>query len=410
MKPEVAQALAEALEALRRGETADSVLARTPEWADELRPLLQAAAAAARPRVDRVPPDALRRSRQRLLARAQRPAPALPAWRRLLLRAPRRAATALAILLAAIGGAGGITNAAAQSLPGEALYPVKLAVEDLALLLSADNQRRLRLETIYSERRVEEVIRLLTLGRVVPLSFEGPVVQTGPLHWDIGGVLVRLTPQTTILGEILSGMIVEVEGLTQTDGSFLAHRIHLHKYDLLAVLEELDRSRITVGAETLGLTAFTYLEPGISVGDLVLVRVSIDETGERLALSVVRFEAPTPTPTPRAPSAEPLPTATPSPARPTAGAHQPSETAKPAETEQTDEPDEEDDEDEGQKVEFEGIVQSKNAGQWVIAGRAVAITAQTEIRDNPGVGDTVKVKARILSDGTWVADRIELED
>lgn len=407
MKPDIAQALAEALEAVQRGETAETALARAPEWANELRPLLEAAAAAALLRVDRVPAAALRRSRLRLLGRADRGATRLPGWRRLLLQAPRRAATGLAIVLAAIVGAGGITRAAAQSLPGDILHPVKLAAEDLALLLSADNQRRLELETIYSERRLEEVVRLLALGRVVPLSFEGPVARTGPVHWDIGGVLVRLTPETTVLGEILPGMIVEVEGLTQTDGAFLAHRIHLHQYDLLAVLEAVDDSRITIGGEILRLTALTYLEPGIVVGDLVLVRVSIADDGERTALSVVRFEAPTATPSLPAPSPTPPPTTAPPATRTPAVPSGPSQTAEPDETE---EPDEDDDDDEGQEVEFEGVVQSKSPSHWVIGGRTVALTAQTEIRDNPGVGDRVKVKARILSDGTWVADRIERED
>jgi len=55
-------------------------------------------------------------------------------------------------------------------------------------------------------------------------------------------------------------------------------------------------------------------------------------------------------------------------------------------------------------------VQSIAGSQWVVDGRTIRVDGQTEIQDNPGVGDTVKVVAFLQSDGTWWAEKIELED
>jgi hypothetical protein len=398
-----AEILNRALAALAQGQSVESILAAYPDAAAELGPLVEAARAAASLRTHDVPSEAVRRSRRRFLTHGPELLPPQPWWRRAAVAAPRRAATSLAILVVAVLGAGGITSAAAQALPGDVLYPVKLAAEDLALLLSADNHRRLELETVYADRRVEEVVRLLGLGRVVPLSFEGVVSRTGPVIWIVGGVSVRLTPETRILGEILPGMIVEVEGLTQTDGTFLAHELHLHQYDLLARLEAMTGDRLVVGGVELGLTPASWLEPGLAVGDLVLVRVAIADSGERSALSVVRFLPPTPTPLP--PSPTPPPTPRPSPtATPT------NDNSGPGGAQDDDGDDDDADDDEGEEIQFEGTVESIGGGQWVVSGRTLRITSDTEIRDDPKIGDRVKVKAEVFSDGTWVALRIERED
>ena len=205
-------------------------------------------------------------------------------------------ATALVILAAFLLGAAGFGQAAAQALPGDLLYPVKRAAEKMVLLLSTGDQRRFALEAAYAERRLDEVARLLALGRSVTLSFEGTVVRMGPVIWDVGGIPVRITPETRILGEIVPGMIVEVEGLTQADGTVLAHKLHLRQYDLLGRLSSVDDARVVVDGVTLRRSPATWIEPGLAVGELVLVRVAIGDDGERTALSIVRFEPATPTP------------------------------------------------------------------------------------------------------------------
>jgi len=43
---------------------------------------------------------------------------------------------------------------------------------------------------------------------------------------------------------------------------------------------------------------------------------------------------------------------------------------------------------------------------WTIAGQQILVTGETELKDNPGLNDSVKVEARRV-DGQWVAEKIE---
>ncbi len=58
------------------------------------------------------------------------------------------------------------------------------------------------------------------------------------------------------------------------------------------------------------------------------------------------------------------------------------------------------------RIEIEGVVESKTNGSWVIAGRTVSVTAQTEIRGQTETGVSVRVAGTIRADGSIVAERI----
>jgi hypothetical protein len=61
-----------------------------------------------------------------------------------------------------------------------------------------------------------------------------------------------------------------------------------------------------------------------------------------------------------------------------------------------------------QSFEFVGYVEQIDP--WIVSGIAFETEVWTEIDDDIEVGDLVKVEGRILPDGTWVADEIELAD
>jgi len=77
------------------------------------------------------------------------------------------AVTALLMLLT---GAGGSVVLAADSLPGDLLYPVKLVMEDVRLFLTADPADRAELAMTFAGQRIEEMQRLATQGELVPDS------------------------------------------------------------------------------------------------------------------------------------------------------------------------------------------------------------------------------------------------
>ncbi len=72
-----------------------------------------------------------------------------------LMRAP--ALAALSIIGAVLGGSLMGVNASERSLPGDFLYPIKLASEQTRLALTSDKADRVRLKTEFVDRRVEEI-------------------------------------------------------------------------------------------------------------------------------------------------------------------------------------------------------------------------------------------------------------
>ena len=417
MKPRPEDLFQAALEAAARGQEIDGILAGLSlEDAADLRTLMAAATAAASLGRSPVPPEAARRSRSRLLRRVAATPPAATARPRLWGQMPRFSTAALVALLALALGLGGLTDATASSLPGDVLYPIKIAAADLRLRLEFEAGQRLRLESLYAEQRLEDVRRLLALGREVPVSFHGQVQVIGTVLWQVQQIPVRLTPRTRVVGEILPGMLIEVEGISQADGTVLADEIHLESYDTLGTLEALDADRMTVGGRILLLTPRSVLEPGLAVGHRVLVRVAIDDAGVRTVVSAVRFSPPTPTAAPSptattAPTRVPPPPSTSTPAASPTDDHSGPGEDDDGETETTATQESSGDNDEeSEKIEFEGVVQSIAGSQWVVDGRTIRVDGQTEVKDNPGVGDTVKVVAFLQSDGTWWAEKIELED
>jgi len=58
------------------------------------------------------------------------------------------------------------------------------------------------------------------------------------------------------------------------------------------------------------------------------------------------------------------------------------------------------------KRSFTGQVTVISGSMWTIAGQQILVTGETELKDNPGLNDSVKVEARRV-DGQWVAEKIE---
>lgn len=77
-------------------------------------------------------------------------------------RAHRRFAAALVSLLLVTGLASGTVFAAQGSLPNQALYPVKLFIEDTRVALASDAGSRAALQLGYAERRLQELAQVST--------------------------------------------------------------------------------------------------------------------------------------------------------------------------------------------------------------------------------------------------------
>lgn len=77
--------------------------------------------------------------------------------------------TAFVVIVSMLfGGAGATVYAAQDSLPTEALYPVKTVSEDMLLVLVTDPQARLDLVLDFTNRRVEEIVAIVAGGDAIP--------------------------------------------------------------------------------------------------------------------------------------------------------------------------------------------------------------------------------------------------
>ncbi len=166
---DLTQPLEECFQAMGEKRNLQDVLRRYPAERDRLIELLRLSVdlgglAPSAPAAD--PAFRLRARNRMLAAAAQRrrtrrwnPFGALP---RPAARLAFAGAFAVALLV------GGLTSAAASgnSLPGDPLYPVKLAVERAQLAVTFDPASRARLHAQFAEVRLSEAQRLIAAGRV----------------------------------------------------------------------------------------------------------------------------------------------------------------------------------------------------------------------------------------------------
>jgi uncharacterized membrane protein YgcG len=237
--------LAQALQRLAAGESPEAILAGAGPDVDWLAPLL-AVAAAVRDMREAVPVPPADGSLARFLAEAGSLAvagPAEPAWRRAWRRlvdalhfpipGPRLVSplvsAALAFMVVVLAGAlylGTPAAAAARGiLPGQPLYALKRAGEELYLRLPLTGAGRDAMAAQYAERRRDEVRQLLDRRLEARVAFRGKVERLEAGAVVVDGLTARLTGDTRIQGLLAVGAQVRVEARTTGGQGLAADRI-----------------------------------------------------------------------------------------------------------------------------------------------------------------------------------------
>ncbi len=351
------------LAAMGTGVDLETCLALYPDLAGELRPALQTAQNARLAASSQVPEGAMRRSRARMQSRAaelrsKRRVFGLPA------AFPRLAMAALALVLAIFLSLNGLAVVSAKALPGDTLYPVKRAAENVRLQLAGSSENRLHIEEQYQQRRADEIRNLLSQGSMRSVSFEGLVEEADSQRLLIEGLPVEITPDTQVIGEILPGRLVEVEGSTQAGGWIEAHELHLRFYEYAGELKEIQSGLWTIGEAQFKILRGTHLEPALQVGDQVLALVFSSDDGSQYAQAILRL--------------------------PEVLVSQ--------------------DDFEPFEIEFSGAVEAISGNSVVVAGKTVLLTGATEIEGALAVGAVVEIHAIVAADGSLTAREIEMKD
>lgn len=148
---------------LVRGETIEQCLQRYPEQAAELKPLLETALAAKK--ASAIQPQAEFKARARYQFREALQEAASPKRRPFFGWLPRWATVVTIVLIVLLAG-GGTVAAAGNSMPDSPLYPVKLATEQVRLMLTTSQMSKIRLCARLADRRVAEIIYMADKGDV----------------------------------------------------------------------------------------------------------------------------------------------------------------------------------------------------------------------------------------------------
>ena len=147
---------------LFNGETVEQCLLTYPEQAAELEPLLQTALMTSELRTIQPRPDFRARARYQLRSELREAATRRgfrffgwqPRW-----------ATAIAVVLVLILAGSGTVAAASNSMPGETLYPTKLATERVRLAMTFSDLDKAQLYASFADKRVLEIARMAEKGK-----------------------------------------------------------------------------------------------------------------------------------------------------------------------------------------------------------------------------------------------------
>ena len=308
--------LAVCLDALDEGQRVAELLARYPEHALELEPLLESAvwfggqAAVVAPR-----PGFVKASRARLVEKIATPPAATGFWSQLFAglgsgwRMALQAAVVVVMLACLVVGSSGIAYASQDALPGDALYPVKLGLEHVELWLTLDPQAELRLHLQLSQLRITEMQKLLALGRYDDLG-----IATANYQYHVSqalSLLEMLVAQYPALAQLLSQGVASALNAQADTLAVLASIAPEEAQAELEAAEQAARDGAQQANE-IGQAPATPLPTAVTGGE-VEPEASLTPTAPPTA-TVASFTMPSATPTPTQTSTQtqtPTPTRTP---------------------------------------------------------------------------------------------------
>lgn len=220
------------LQEVERGESIETVLFRYPEYADELRPILEGSVNARSMAITAPSAEVVRRNRARVLQHAaqmrEREAQSKSSSRRVWFASLRRVAVTLVVVATLFVSGTGLVRAASTTLPGDNLYPVKRTWEDMLVLFTFNLQQREALEVEHENERLQELREVFAAGRSAEVEFSGVATGQNGNEWVIAGIRVMISDQTEVRnGPLAIGSAVRVKGHTQADGVVLAERVRL---------------------------------------------------------------------------------------------------------------------------------------------------------------------------------------
>lgn len=208
-------ALNHCIDQLASGSSVEDCLRLYPQFAVELRPMLEAGLLARRAQYNALEVSAAQnRVRSHVVGAmmGQQANTSSGAWLRLV-------ATFVVIVVAVLG----LVSASVDSLPGDPLYSVKRLTENAQLLLGDAAVLREQ----FAQRRIDEINTLLAQGREAEVEFEGDVEAINGELWRVAGLSVRVPSATPDIADVQVGDKVHVRANTTSTRELVASRVTL---------------------------------------------------------------------------------------------------------------------------------------------------------------------------------------
>jgi len=356
------------LREMENGADVEKILARYPDLAKDLRPILLASVKAKQLAAPGPLADVARRNRTKLLQHAAElregkvKRKSYDVWFPSL----RRLVVTLIVLAVVFAGGTSLVRASSGTVPGDRLYSVKRTWENVLVFFTTDSQKRELLEFEQDNERLDELNELFEQGRSAPVDFVGVIASQSADQWLISGINVLISPQTRLSQEsIIVGAEVHVTGHAQT-GFVQADFIELISLNEVVSTPE-DSSTGDPGRNWTPTSPSTVDSNVISEGETIESN-SNQQPEATEPISNRELEA--------TPTVKPVETPKPFVSLPTS---------------------------------FKGIVQAMNGNVWIINGAQVDVR-KAEISGSAAIGVVAKVEGYFNQTGVFIAKRIELPE
>ena len=289
----------------------------------------------------------------------------------------------LIVILAGVHDHGRRNNLRAR-LPGDFLYPVKTAVEDVRMFTARSPEDRSALLEMLAARRVQEARKVVVLGRPVPsMALQGKIEAINGNLWTVSGLIITITPDTRIEGTPVVGAQVQGRMRAPGDGS------------LVALYIEAEAPPSDQGQATPTPTATVTQTPTRPLTATPTATPTSPAAAAALRLPAVPFVEPeerptfTPTPVPTAtPTRTPRPTATPTATAP--ATFTPTPTAYPTPPR------------EEVKLRLRGWVKNINGSRWTVDDTSFNTDGRTQYIGDAGC--RLGGGCNLAAGGGWYAD------
>ena len=279
--PELSSLLEEGLTKLQAGASLDEVLADYPKNAMELRPLLETAAGMCNNQSRLFAPvEAQAQSRRQFLSQAASRVehPGIFHSQHL------RLAMTLVIIVALVFGIFSTGLVSASALPGDTLYFVKLAIEQVQLNMAVGPSERLKLQDNFNNIRTQELNQLKDTNRQVTVTFSGiPAKMNG--DWMLAGEKLDMTQQDAEQLSTLEGYVVQVTGETRGN-SVKVSNVQLQILSFSGKIQEIQPNWWVVDGVKINLDSKTAISGPVNIGQQVNITAQRQDDGQLVATAV----------------------------------------------------------------------------------------------------------------------------